>query len=113
MGADTSLIPFSAGYQYTEFIVRRYAGDRVRMSFHREEDIQAWRRGDYDRGLPVVLRLDCESGPRHAVPDGDTETDYELLKVPDYWPEEIQGCIGALVPSTGFTRRVVGSPNGR
>ena len=109
---DTALIPFSAGYQYTEFYVRRYHGDRVRVSIHRDEDMRAWRRGEYDRGLPVVLRMDDSEGARHVVPMKDTDVDYEELRVPDYWPMEYDGIVSALIPSEAHTRQLIGGDNG-
>lgn len=110
---DTSLLPFSAGYEYTEFAVERYGGSSVQMSYYREEDLKVWRQGEgADADLPVVLRLPLESGTRHVVPALNRKLGYPTLKVPDYWPVDLTGTVGALIPSAAHTRYLVGSDHG-
>lgn len=109
---STSLDPFSAGYQYTEFRCIRYAGERVLMSSHRDEDLRAWRKGAYAPDLPVVLRMDGEDGSRHVVPKNDSTVSYEALLIPDHWPLEFSGPGGALVTSEAHTRQFIGDADG-
>ena len=100
--ADTDLKPFSARYKITEFRLDIGRYDAVSISCHRAEDIRHWWT---DAGLPVVLRTQ----EKHIIPREDEDTDYNVIRVPDYMASaEWEPVEAFLVPDDDATRRLTG-----